>query len=76
MTLREIVARNLRHVRRAKGLSQEELAHRAGFDRNYVGMLERQENSPTVDTVERLAAVLEIQPFLLLVENIDSTDPF
>ncbi|MFC3670148.1 helix-turn-helix domain-containing protein [Novosphingobium pokkalii] len=59
MKLRGIVAGNLRRLRMAKGLSQEEVAHLAGLDRNYVGNLEREQNSPTVDTLERIAAVLE-----------------
>lgn len=62
MRLREIVARNLRRLRHAKGLSQEELADRAGINRNYVGMLEREENAATVDMLEKLAEVLEIDP--------------
>lgn len=62
MTLREIVARNLRRLRQAKGLSQEELAHRAGLDRNYIGNLERMQNSPTVDTLERIASELACDP--------------
>jgi transcriptional regulator with XRE-family HTH domain len=62
MALREIVARNLRRLRRSKGLSQEELADRAGINRNYVGMLEREENSATVDMLEKLADVLNVDP--------------
>jgi transcriptional regulator with XRE-family HTH domain len=62
MKLREIVARNLRRLRRAKRLSQEELADRAGINRNYVGMLEREEKSATVDMLEKLADVLNIDP--------------
>lgn len=62
MTLREIFAKNLRRMRHASGLTQEELAHRAGFNRNYIGMLERGTNSPTVDTIEKLADVLEVDP--------------
>jgi len=62
MKLREIVARNLRRLRRAKRLSQEELAGRAGINRNYVGMLEREENSATVDMLEKLARVLKVDP--------------
>jgi len=49
-------------MRLARGLTQEELAHRAEFDRNYVGNLERCKNSPTVDTLERLARVLDADP--------------
>lgn len=62
MTLREIVARNLRRLRQAKGLSQEELADRADINRNYVGMLEREEHAATVDMLEKLAGVLDVDP--------------
>ena len=62
MALREIVARNLRRLRRAKKLSQEELADRAAINRNYVGMLEREENAATVDMLEKLADVLDVDP--------------
>ncbi len=62
MNLREIVARNLRRLRHAKGLSQEELADRAEINRNYVGMLEREEHAATTDMLEKLAQVLEVDP--------------
>lgn len=62
MSLREIVARNLRRLRQAKGLSQEELADRADINRNYVGMLERQEHAATIDMLEKLASVLDVDP--------------
>lgn len=66
MRLRSVVARNLRLLRRDAGLSQEQLADLAGLDRNYVGKLEREENAPTVDTLEALAAALQIDVELLL----------
>lgn len=62
MSLREIVATNLRRLRHAKGLSQEELADRAGINRNYVGMLEREQHAATVDMLEKLADILETDP--------------
>jgi transcriptional regulator with XRE-family HTH domain len=43
-------------------MSQEELADRAGINRNYVGMLEREQHSATVDMLEKLAEVLESDP--------------
>ena len=66
MILREIVARNLRSLRRSRRLSQEELADRAGINRNYVGMLEREENAATVDMLETLADVLNVDPIEFL----------
>jgi transcriptional regulator with XRE-family HTH domain len=62
MRVRAIVARNLRRLRQAKELSQEELADRAGINRNYVGMLEREQHAATIDMLEKLAAVLDADP--------------
>ncbi|MGX5843684.1 helix-turn-helix domain-containing protein [Mesorhizobium sp. ArgA1] len=62
MILRERVAKNLRRLRHATGLSQEELADRADVNRNYVGMLEREEHAATIDMLEKLAAVLDVDP--------------
>ncbi len=62
MSLREIVAINLRRLRHARSLSQEELADRAGINRNYVGMLEREQHAATVDMLEKLAEVLDADP--------------
>lgn len=62
MSLREIVAINLRKLRHARSMSQEELADRAGINRNYVGMLEREEHAATVDMLEKLAEVLKADP--------------
>jgi transcriptional regulator with XRE-family HTH domain len=62
MRLRETVAKNLRRLRQAQGLSQEELADRADINRNYVGMLEREQHAATIDMLEKLAIVLDIDP--------------
>ena len=62
MKLRRIVARNLKRLRREKGMSQEELADRAEINRNYVGMVERSENAATVDLLEKLAEALGAKP--------------
>ncbi len=69
MKLGKIVAANLRRVRQKRGLSQEALAALAGLNRNYVGMIERQENSPTVDVIERVAAALDIDPVELFKKH-------
>jgi transcriptional regulator with XRE-family HTH domain len=62
MRLRETVAKNLRRLRQTKGLSQEELADRADINRNYVGMLEREQHAATIDMLEKLAEVLDADP--------------
>jgi transcriptional regulator with XRE-family HTH domain len=51
-----------------RGLSQERLAFDAGVDRSYVGGLERQEENPTVDILDRLARTLSVPISELFVE--------
>ncbi len=59
-------ARNLRALRQAKGISQEELAHLAGIDRTYVSALERCVYNASIDVVDRLANVLGVEAAELL----------
>jgi transcriptional regulator with XRE-family HTH domain len=66
MEIREVFARNLRAARQAKGLSQEELAHRANIDRTYISSLERSVYNASIDVVDRLATVLGIEAGALL----------
>lgn len=58
MDVRERVASNLKRLRKSADLSQEELAGRANVNRNYIGKLERKENSATTDMLAKLADVL------------------
>jgi transcriptional regulator with XRE-family HTH domain len=51
------------------GISQEELAHRAGFDRTYISGIERGRENLTLLSLNRLATALEVLPSNL-VEDI------
>jgi transcriptional regulator with XRE-family HTH domain len=77
MEIREVFARNLRAARHAKGLSQEELAHRAEIDRTYISSLERSVYNASIDVVDRLATVLGIEASDLLKRsaNEQTTSP-
>lgn len=61
-----VFADNVRRTRLALGLSQEELAERAGVHRTYVGMLERAEKNVTIYNIERIATALKVEPASLL----------
>ena len=69
MKLRRLVAKNLRRLRQNAGLSQEELADRAALNRNYIGMIEREENAPTVDALEQISEALRIDPVVLFQDQ-------
>ncbi len=69
MRLREIFATNLRRARNGKGMSQDELADRAGIDRSYVSLLENAKYSASIDMIEDLAEALQVPPHGLLVSD-------
>ncbi|MEQ8694095.1 MAG: helix-turn-helix transcriptional regulator [Gammaproteobacteria bacterium] len=61
--------KKLREERLSAGLTQEELAHRAGLDRTYVGGVERGERNVSLLNIVRLAKSLGIAPSSLLEWN-------
>lgn len=52
---------NLRRARRQAGLSQEEAGLRASLHRTEIGLLERGERVPRIDTVVKLAGALGVR---------------
>lgn len=64
--LRRTVADNVRRLRRALAMSQEELAAEAQLHRTYVGAIERAERNLSLDNIERLALALKVTPAALL----------
>ena len=50
----------VRELRQAKGLSQEELAFKAGVHRTYLGGIERGERNPALRNIEAIAKALNI----------------
>ena len=61
-----MLAHELRKIRQAAGLTQEELAGKAGISREYVNYLERGKRSPTVTVFVKICrAVGEYPPDVL-----------
>jgi transcriptional regulator with XRE-family HTH domain len=56
----------VRRLRKARNLSQEALAERAGMNADFVGFIERGENVPTLTTILQLARALGVQPSVLI----------
>jgi transcriptional regulator with XRE-family HTH domain len=61
---RELLAWNLRHLRTARGLSQERLAVDAGVARGWLS----QKGNTSLDLLDRLAAALEVPLAALLTQ--------
>ena len=67
--LRDVLAKNMRTLRRARGLSQEALADEIGIDRTYLGSVERAERNVSIDNVARIAKALAVEPWKLLKDG-------
>jgi transcriptional regulator with XRE-family HTH domain len=62
----ERFAQNLAFHRRAAGLSQEDLAHRAAVHRTQISLMESGKRLPRLDTLVKLAGALGISVAVLL----------
>lgn len=65
-TTKKSFAEVLREARQEKGLSQEELADRAGLHRTYISQVERGLKSPSLRSLEQIANALGVTPSILL----------
>ena len=66
MDLREVFANNLRRLRHAKGISQDELALSAEVSRSYLSQLEKGVFYASLKIIGRLAEALGVEPAELL----------
>jgi transcriptional regulator with XRE-family HTH domain len=61
-----LFGKHVRELRLAEGLSQEELAEKAGLHRNYIGGIERGERNLGLINLVQLAHALSVKPSRLL----------
>jgi len=69
--LSAIVGKNVKKYRKNLGISQEELADKAGPHRTYIGGIERGERNITLDSLQIIAIALGVAPVELIVEEED-----
>lgn len=70
-----LIAGNIRRLRQAKGMSQEDLAETAGLHRTYVGAIERSERNITIQTLAAFSSALETTIQELLTNEEKVHDP-
>jgi transcriptional regulator with XRE-family HTH domain len=60
VSLHKTLGANVRHYRKARGVSQEQFAAAAGLSPAMMGKIERGEAMPSFDSVEKIAAALGV----------------
>lgn len=66
MDMRKLVGLNVRRLRIARQLTQEQFAERSGFSQQYISDLERGRRNPTIVSLYELACALDALPVDLL----------
>lgn len=56
----KILGQRIRNYRTAKSLSQEKLAELSGCHPTYIGQIERGEKNATIESIEKIAAALNV----------------
>lgn len=69
MSVQETFAQNMRIYRIREGLSQEALAEKCGLHRTYIGLIEQKSCNVTLDTMQKIAIALKVNPIELLKES-------
>ena len=57
---KELVGRRIKELRRARRMTQEELAERTSISAKYLSSIERGLENPTFDTIIKLAYALDV----------------
>ena len=65
LSIRDILALNLKENRKKCGLTQEKLAEKAGISAHYLAMVEISKKFPTPEMLDRIAQALEIETYQL-----------
>ena len=61
MDMRRLVGRNVKRLRLARGLTQEQYAVRSGIPQQYISYLESGKKNPTLATLHQIAEGLEVE---------------
>ena len=63
--LQKLFGQNVRRLRQAQGLTQAELAIKAGLNRSYLGGVERGQRQIGLENIAKLAKALAVSPEVL-----------
>lgn len=65
------IGENIRKYRKARNLRQEDLAEKAGLSVNYIGMVERGEKTPSLETFITIINCIGVSADMVLCDVLD-----
>lgn len=68
----DTIGKNIRKYRLAKKLRQEDLAEKAGLSANYIGMVERGEKIPSLETFITILNALDVSADMILADVVST----
>lgn len=69
MDIVRVLGANMKKYRMQLGLSQEAFADKCGLHRTYISSIERFQRNVSIENIQRIADALEIETYLLFIEN-------
>ena len=69
----ETIGKNIRKYRKQRKLGQDQLAEKTDLSTNYIGMIERGEKIPALETFLKIANALEVSADMLLADVLYTT---
>ena len=67
--LKDLLIFNVKYYRYLNNISQEKLAELSDLSTNYIGDIERDGRKVTIDTIEKVARGLGVDPAVLLKDS-------
>ncbi|OIO44546.1 MAG: hypothetical protein AUJ41_02715 [Candidatus Pacebacteria bacterium CG1_02_43_31] len=59
--LPKVLGKKVQRYRKKTGMSQEEVAHKVGISRAYMGYIEQGRNIPSLEVLQKVAKVLKVK---------------
>ncbi len=59
--LPKVLGKKVQRYRKKTGMSQEEVAHKVGISRAYMGYIEQGRNVPSLEILEKIAKAIKVK---------------
>lgn len=69
MDIKDIIAKNIKSIRKEKWIGQEKLADLAGIHRTHISLIERGQSNMTIEILDKISKALSVEIQMLVKKN-------